>query len=466
MTDSQIGVIGLGVMGGNLARNFASHGFKVAVYNRTTEKMTSLIEAHGDEGLIGHETLEAFIQGLETPRRVVLMVNAGKAVDAVLAQLTPLLEKDDVIIDCGNSNFKETIRREVEMNQFGLHFVGCGVSGGEVGALEGPSMMPGGSEHAWEQIKPFFEPAAAKDFNGGPCVTYIGTDGAGHYVKMVHNGIEYAVMQMMAEGYDILRKVFGLSAPEIADAFETYQAGRLQSYLFEIAIEVLRKDDEFSEGSLVDNILDQAGQKGTGRWTVIDGFERGVAISSISESVMGRVISSQKNLRKKLSKSYKHSTTPSDVSSFLPQLEQAFYNGIVMAYAQGYDLMKTASDEHEWNLNLSEISRIWEGGCIIRATLLNTLHEAYASQKGSLHLLEIESMKKPIQDSMNGFRSVLSLAILNGVPTPSLSASLAYFDNLTQSEGSANFIQGLRDYFGAHTYQCTDREGTFHTDWN
>ncbi|MDP2624756.1 MAG: NADP-dependent phosphogluconate dehydrogenase, partial [Candidatus Peregrinibacteria bacterium] len=440
--------------------------------NRTTEKMDSFIESFAKDyeegGLIGKKELAEFVNSLEKPRKVILMVNAGKPVDAVLEQLTPLLETGDVVIDCGNSNFHETVRREVELKTKGLNFVGCGVSGGEVGALEGPSMMPGGSEEAWDAIKPFFEPAAALDFNGGPCVTHVGPDAAGHYVKMVHNGIEYAMMQIMAEGYDLLRWIYKLPASEIAAIFGRFQAGRLKSYLFEISVEVLEKEDDLESGYLIDYILDKAGQKGTGRWTVVDAFERGVAIPSISQAVMARIISSRKELRNRLDKPYPtpdaHIEIP--IEAFEPMLEKAFYGSILAAYAQGYDLIQTASKEEGWDINLAEVSRIWEGGCIIRAELLNTLHKAYSKHQDDVHLFEIPDLVDSLKMSMFDFRNVVSYAMKNAIPVPVLSTSVAYIDNLTNPRSSANFIQGLRDYFGAHTYERTDREGTFHTQWN
>jgi 6-phosphogluconate dehydrogenase len=399
---------------------------------------------------------------------VAIMVKAGNPVDMVIEQLLILLDKGDTIIDFGNSNFHDTIRREKFLAEKGLHFFGCGVSGGEEGALKGPSMMPGGSQTVWEDLKPILESVCAKDFSGGNCVTYIGANGAGHHVKMVHNGIEYAIMQMMAEAYEILSTVFKLTPPEIADIFEKYDQGKLQSYLFEIAIPILRKEDELADGYLIDKILDKAGQKGTGRWTAIEGLERGIDISVIMQAVNARIVSSQKNMRLKLAKDYqkpeRKPTSPEALKSMIPALENALYAGMLVAYAQGFDLLRQAAKEMEWNLDYAEIARIWEGGCIIRAQILNTLHDAF-EKSNNASLWEIEKIKEDLQENWEDLRATVVFGNQAGTPMFCLGAALSSFEGMTNTRTSANFLQGLRDFFGAHTYQRTDQEGTFHTDW-
>jgi len=468
MTQAQIGVIGLGVMGANLARNFSNQKIPTVVYNRTTEVMENLVAEHGNDCLFGEKELNEFVARLETPRRILIMVKAGAPVDNVIEKLLPHLDKDDILIDGGNSNFSDTIQREKALSKKGIHFVGMGVSGGEEGALKGPSIMPGGSSHAWKSLKPLLESIAARDFDDNPCVTHVGENGAGHYVKMVHNGIEYAVMQLMAEGYDMVRSIYKLPANEISAIFKTYNQGKLKSFLFEIAITVLAQKDDRAEGFLVDKILDKAGQKGTGKWTSIDGFECGVAIPTINAAVTARSLSAEKARRTALSEQYSEHVTLNEqipLKEFIVQLENALYAGMLISYAQGYDLIQRASDEHAWNINLSEISRIWEGGCIIRADLLNFLHKAYASSQKPGHLFAIPDIEIPLKKALPDLREVTSYALRNQVSTLGLSASLAYMDTLTSANGSANFIQGLRDFFGAHTYERTDGEGSFHTNW-
>jgi len=468
MEKSKIGLIGLGVMGANLARNIADKEFKISVYNRTKEKTEEFLKEYNNKFIQGAFEIEKFIQQLEIPRMIIVMVKAGDPVDAVIKQLKPLLDKDDIIIDCGNSNYKNTKRRFDELNEKGIHFVGCGVSGGEEGALKGPSMMPGGTGEAWESIKPIFEKIAARDFADGPCVTYIGDNGAGHYVKMVHNGIEYGVMQIMAEGYDLFRKVYNLEALEIAEIFKKYNQGKLQSYLFEIANEVLSQKDEIADGHLIDHILDKAAQKGTGKWTAIDSLDRGIGLSTITEAVYSRAISSFKGLRKDLSLTYPGEKIERDIKleDFVGILEDALYAAMLISYAQGYHLIQTASDENTWNIDLAEVSRIWEGGCIIRANILNTLHKAYGKNENTTHLFEINELGREIKNSKDSLRRIIILGVSNGVPVPGLSSAISYYDSITTEFLPANFIQGLRDYFGAHTYERTDKEGTFHTKWD
>ncbi len=470
MAQSDIGLIGLAVMGQNLARNIASRGFSVSVYNRTTATMEAFIKDHGTDNLVGQTELKDFVESIKSPRKIIIMVKAGAPVDMVIESLLPLLDKGDTIIDCGNTHFPDTIRREKELSQKGFHFFGSGVSGGEEGALKGPSLMPGGSKTVWNELKPIWEAIAAKDFEGNPCTTYIGENGAGHYVKMVHNGIEYGVMQMMAEAYDLLSRSFDLSPDEIADIFEKYNQGKLQSFLFEISVPILRQKDDLTDDYLINKILDKAGQKGTGRWTAIEGMSRGVDISVIIQAVNARIVSSRKDYRTQLAKKYeaphKNNTLPKDeLEDIIPVLEKALYAGMLISYAQGFDLLRAAAEEMEWDLNYAEIARIWEGGCIIRAQILKTLHEAFKSANNA-PLWEIDAIRKDLQDTWLDMRTVVQLGAQVGTPMFCLGAGLSSFESMTSERVSANFIQGQRDFFGAHTYQRTDREGTFHTDWS
>ncbi len=466
---SQIGLIGLAVMGQNLARNLA-RAHKVTVYNRTTETMQDFIGEHGSENLAGEAELEGFVNSLEKPRKIILMVKAGRAVDAVIGSLLPFLDKGDIIIDGGNSHFPDTIRREKELSEKDMNFFGCGVSGGEEGALNGPSIMPGGSTKVWKELEPILKKIAAKDFEGEPCVTYIGENGAGHYVKMVHNGIEYAVMQMMAEAYDFYRSN-GLSASEIGNIFEKYNQGKLKSFLFEISVPILRKKDEKgTDEYLLDLILDKAGQKGTGRWTGIEGLERGIDISCIQQAVNARIVSSRKNYRVELDKKYKKpyadKTLPKDVvKELVPVIENGLYAAMLIAYAQGFDLLRQAAEEMEWDLNYAEIARIWQGGCIIRAQILKTLTEAF-KEANNAPLWEIEQIVSDLQDNWLDLRATVSLGVQAGTPLFCLGAALASFEAMSDARGSANFIQGLRDSFGAHTYKRIDQDGIFHTEWS
>jgi|CXWL01.1.fsa_nt_gi 6-phosphogluconate dehydrogenase len=465
---AQVGLIGLAVMGMNLARNISGKGFKTVVFNRTTEKTKEYITEFGNDHLVGEETIEAFVQNLETPRKIILLVKAGDAVESVIQELMPLLDKGDTIIDCGNSNYHDTIRRNSLLSEKGLHFVGCGISGGEEGALHGPSLMPGGSDESWEVMKSIWESIAAKDFSGAPCVTHIGADGAGHYVKMVHNGIEYGVMQMIAEAYDLLRRLYDLNSEQVAEIFEAYGKGKLQSYLFEIVLPVLGRKDEMADGFLIDHILDKAEQKGTGKWTAMDALERGVGLSTLSEAVFARINSSSVVERIALAKEYpKTKPQPDyDLAVFTKKLEQALYGGMLGAYAQGFELIKSAAEENNWQVNLSEIARIWQGGCIIRAKILGFLTDVY-KKSGTVnpYLLTLEEIKDSLNSALPDWRVVISESIMSAVPTPALTSALQYVDTVTNAKLPANLIQGLRDYFGAHTYERTDREGSFHTKW-
>lgn len=468
MPKADIGLIGLAVMGANLARNIANKGFQTVVYNRTTETMKTYIKEFGMEKLTGVETIEEFVESISAPRKIIIMVKAGGPVDAVINQLVPLLDEGDMIIDCGNSNYRDTMRRSEELKEKNLQFVGCGVSGGEEGALNGPSLMPGGSPESWEYLKPIWEAIAAKDFDGSPCVTHVGEGAAGHYVKMVHNGIEYAVMQMIAEAYDLLKRIYQLSPDDIADIFAEYNKGRLESFLFEIVQPVLRKKDDQTDGYLIDMILDKAGQKGTGKWTAIDALDRGVGLSSISEAVFARVNSSFKKQRSELSGFFPKEFGSPEIEKevFIKKLEEALYAGMLSAYAQGLELIKLSAAENKWEVNLSEISRIWEGGCIIRAKILKFLTDTFKSSgKGNPHLFELTEIQEALQIALPAWRELVSLSIQSAIPTPCLSSALQYVDASTTERLPANLIQGLRDFFGAHTYERIDQEGSFHTDW-
>ncbi|MDO8626298.1 MAG: NADP-dependent phosphogluconate dehydrogenase [Candidatus Magasanikbacteria bacterium] len=475
MTQSNLGLIGLAVMGSNLARNFASRGFRISVYNRTNSKTNEFIKNFSSSAkkqggaLVGASEYTEFIQSLERPRKIIIMVKAGSPVDGVIAELLPHLEPGDIVIDAGNSFYKDTERRFLELKAKGLHFVGMGVSGGEEGALNGSSIMLGGAPESWRELQPALEAIAAKDFSGEPCVTYVGPGGAGHYVKMVHNGIEYAVMQMMSEAYAFLKIAYNLKPPAIADIFEKFSQGKLNSFLFDIAVPVLRRPDDLTKkGFLIDKILDRAGSKGTGAWASKDALDRGISITSITEAVYARSISASKESRVALSKLYKNKLAPKKLPlpKFIPLLENALYAGMISCYAQGYDLIQKTATEEKWDLNLAEISRVWEGGCIIRAKLLNVLHKAYqtsGSKNSSLFAVPgiVSLMKKYVPD----LRAVVGVVSASGVSTPALATALFYFQDATSKELSANFIQGLRDYFGAHTYERTDRPGNFHTNW-
>lgn len=465
---SDIGIIGLGVMGSNLARNIESRGYAVSVYNRSFEKTRSFLSTFDADNFEGHRSLKSFVASLKRPRKVMIMVKAGGPVDAVIKKILPYLQKGDVIIDGGNSFYKDTQRRSAALKKKGIHYLGCGVSGGEDGALHGPSLMPGGSKAGWNAAKRILESIAAKDFSGGPCVTYIGDNGAGHYVKMVHNGIEYAIMQLMAETYALYRLVYEVPAYEISQIFAKYNRGKLNSFLFEIAVPVLAKQDERTgECCLVYKILDKAGSKGTGKWTAIDALDRGVATPSIAGAVYARSVSAEKTERTHIHKLYKH--THGNVhmarSEFEKLLGDALYAAIIGIFAQGFDLIRTAAKEEKWDIDLAEVARIWQGGCIIRAKLLDVLHGAYRGN-GPHHLFESKQIATLLKRYMPALRSVVAQTTGTGVSVAGFASSLFYFESMIEHRLPANFIQGLRDYFGAHTYERIDIKGTFHTDWD
>ena len=464
---AQVGVIGMAVMGSNLARNLARRGFRVALYNRTTARTDEVIALHGSEGDFApfHE-LTDFVASLERPRRVILMVKAGGPTDATIDALVPLLEKGDIVVDGGNSFFQDTRRREQRLRDLGLHFVGAGISGGEVGALEGPSIMPGGSPESYEALGPILERIAA-DVNGEPCCTYIGADGAGHFVKMVHNGIEYADMQFIGEAYELL-KALGLGHTEMADIFATWNTGDLDSYLIEITAEVLRKTDPRTGVPLVDVIRDAAGMKGTGTWTVQSALDLGTPVNTIAESVFARAISSSPELRT-AARAALHGPDRgirvADRDVFVEQVRQALWASKVVAYAQGLDEIRMAAAEYGWSIDIAAVARIWRAGCIIRARLLERIRSEYAA--GNLvTLLEAPSIVAGLTEAQEGWRTVVAEAVRAGVPVPGFSAALAHYDQARAPRLNAALTQGLRDYFGAHTYRRIDDEGAFHINWS
>jgi 6-phosphogluconate dehydrogenase len=467
---ADIGMIGLGVMGQNLALNVTDHGFRVALWNHTEAKVGSLIQRGGpNRQWIGTRTLKEFAAALGRPRRILLMIKAGAPVDEMLEKLAPLLSPDDIIIDGGNSFFADTQRREAAMRAHRVRFVGMGVSGGEEGARYGPSLMPGGARAAYERLRPILETIAAKT-DSGACVTYVGPDGAGHFVKMVHNGIEYGVMQLIAEAYDLLRRALGLSAAQTADLFAEWNQGPMESYLIEIASKVLSVRDPETDRPLVDMILDQAGQKGTGKWTVQAALDLGVPIPTIAAAIDARVLSSMKAERVRASAQPAGAATTrvaGDTHELIDAVRDALAAATLCSYAQGMALLRVASAEHRWQVDLREIARIWTGGCIIRARLLDTIMHAYARDVDLPNLLLDADIRLRMLAVELGWRRTLQMAVAHGIPIPALSASLAYFDSYRTAVLPQNLTQAQRDYFGAHMYQRIDRPeaGFVHTDW-
>src|SRR5712691_10119565 len=470
MTPNQcdIGLIGLAVMGENLVLNMESKGFSVAVFNRTTEVTEKFAAGRGKgKNIQPARTMEEFVGALGRPRKAMIMVKAGAPVDAVIGQLAPLLEKGDVIIDGGNSLFTDTQRRCKDLEGRGIHFIGCGVSGGEDGALKGPSLMPGGSRESWEMIAPIFRKIAAQ-VDGEPCCRYMGPDGAGHYVKMVHNGIEYGDMQLICEAYAIMKDVIKMDNKELAETFTEWNKGELDSYLIEITSRIFRKIDPDTGKPLVDVILDKAGQKGTGIWTLQAAIEQYVVISTINAAVEARVISSRKEERVAASEILpqpRARTFKGNRDRFVDAVRDALYASKIISYAQGMELLRSGSTTYEWNLNLSDIATIWRGGCIIRAKFLNRIVEAYRRNPALHNLLLDRYFTKIIRKMQRNWRVAVSTAIKHGVAVPAFSASLAYFDSHRQARLPANLLQAQRDFFGAHTYERIDKPGVFHTDW-
>lgn len=463
----QIGVIGLAVMGKNLAFNIESKGYSVAVYNRTPAKTEQMMEEASGRNIVPAYSIEEFVQKLEKPRKILLMVKAGEATDAMIEQLLPYLEEGDILIDGGNAYFKDTQRRNEALSEKGIHFIGAGVSGGEEGALNGPSIMPGGQKEAYDLVAPILKDIAAK-VDGEPCTTYIGPDGAGHYVKMVHNGIEYGDMQLIAESYFLLREFLGLSVGELQEVFSEWNQGELDSYLIEITADIFAKKDEETGRPMIDVILDKAGQKGTGKWTSQSALDLGVPLPLITESVFARFISALKEERVKASKILTGPETANftgDRKEFIEHVRQALYLSKICSYAQGFAQLKAASVEYNWHLNYGDIAMIWRGGCIIRARFLQKIKEAY-DRNPQLENLLLDPYFKDIADRyQQSLRHVVANAVLNGVPVPAFSAALAYYDSYRTETLPANLIQAQRDYFGAHTYERVDKEGTFHTNW-
>ncbi len=466
---AQFGLLGLGVMGENLALNVEEHGFPVAVWNRRTERMERFIEAHRGKRFVGARTLEEFVGALERPRRLLLMIKAGRPVDDLIDKLRPLLSEGDVIIDGGNSYFEDTQRRDRALKEAKLHYLGTGVSGGEEGARYGPSIMPGGPDEAYARLQPIFEAIAAKT-DSGPCVTHVGPDGAGHFVKMVHNGIEYGDMQLIAEAYDLLQRGLGLGAEELSDIFEQWNGGPLRSFLIEITAQVLRVRDTETGDPLVDKVQDKAGQKGTGRWTAQIALELGVAVSTLAAAVDARVMSGMKDQRVAASGKLvgpEPAVPKEDRKTLVAAVQDALLASKICCYAQGMSLIRVASEEHSWNIKLSEMARIWKGGCIIRARLLDSIMRAYDNQPDLANLLLDEGFRADLRKAQTGWRHAVQVAQGLGIPVPAMGASLSYYDGYRTARLPQNLTQAQRDAFGAHTYERVDHpeQGFIHTDW-
>ncbi|AQM41825.1 phosphogluconate dehydrogenase (NADP(+)-dependent, decarboxylating) [Staphylococcus cohnii] len=463
----QIGVVGLAVMGKNLAWNIESRGYSVSVFNRSSEKTDEMVKESEGKNIHPTYSMEEFVNSLEKPRKILLMVKAGTATDATIDTLLPLLDDDDILIDGGNTNYQDTIRRNKALAESGVNFIGMGVSGGEVGALTGPSLMPGGQEAAFNKVSHILEAISAKAKDGAPCVAYIGPNGAGHYVKMVHNGIEYADMQLIAESYAMMKDLLGMSHEDIAQTFKDWNAGELSSYLIEITGDIFNKLDDETNGPLVEQILDTAGQKGTGKWTSINALELGIPLTIITESVFARFISSIKEERVNASKQLNGPSAKfeGDKEAFLEKIRKALYMSKICSYAQGFAQMRKASEDHAWNLQLGELAMIWREGCIIRAQFLQKIKEAYDNDSELQNLLLDPYFKDIVTNYQDALRDVVATGVQNGVPTPGFSASINYYDSYRSENLPANLIQAQRDYFGAHTYERKDRSGIFHTQW-
>ncbi|HEY3629969.1 MAG TPA: NADP-dependent phosphogluconate dehydrogenase [Jatrophihabitantaceae bacterium] len=467
MSSAQIGVTGLAVMGRNLARNLARHGHTVALHNRSPQRTRDLVAEHGDEGkFVPSESMTDFVASLEQPRAIIIMVKAGEATDAVIDELVPLLDEGDIVIDCGNAHFADTRRREAALREHGLHFVGCGVSGGEEGALNGPSIMPGGSAQSYEKLGPIFESIAAV-VDGTPCCVHVGPDGAGHFVKMVHNGIEYADMQLIAEAYDLLRAGLSAEPAELADIFRTWNEGDLESFLIEITADVLGHTDAATGRPFVDIVLDEAEQKGTGRWTVQTALDLGVPITGIAEATFARSLSGHAEQRRaaRAALAEENTVETDDRNAFIEDVRRALYASKVVAYAQGFDMIAAGGAEYGWDIDRGAMATIWRGGCIIRARFLDRIREAYDADPNLPSLLVAPYFAEAVRSGVESWRRVVAKAALGGIPTPAFASSLAYYDGLRRSPLPAALIQGLRDNFGAHTYKRVDRDGTFHTEW-
>lgn len=469
MTKQQFGVVGMAVMGKNLALNIESRGYSVALFNRTGSKTTDVVEEHPDKNFKATYTIEEFVDSIEKPRRIMLMVQAGFATDATIQELLPHLDKGDILIDGGNTFFKDTVRRNEELANSGINFIGTGVSGGEEGALKGPSIMPGGQKEAYELVAPILEKISAKAEDGEPCVTYIGPNGAGHYVKMVHNGIEYGDMQLIAESYDLMKNILGVSVNEMAEIFKEWNKGELDSYLVEITADILtRIDDEGTGKPIVDVIMDAAGNKGTGKWTSQSALDLGVPLPLITESVFARFISAYKDERVKASKVLAKPEAPAyqgDKKELIEKIREALYFSKIMSYAQGFAQLRVASEDYDWDLPFGKIAKIWREGCIIRAQFLQKITDAYDKNPTIENLLLDEYFIDITKKYQQSLRDVVSIAVQAGVPVPTFASAIAYYDSYRSERLPANLIQAQRDYFGAHTYQRTDKEGTYHYSW-
>ncbi|MBP1156150.1 MULTISPECIES: NADP-dependent phosphogluconate dehydrogenase [unclassified Paenibacillus] len=467
MSKQQVGVIGLAVMGKNLALNIESRGFTVSVYNRSREKTDALLSESPGKQLVGTYSIEEFVASLEKPRKVLIMVQAGNATDDTINQLIPHLEQGDIIIDGGNAFFPDTQRRNKELQAHDLRFIGTGVSGGEEGALKGPSIMPGGQKDAYELVAPILTAISAK-VNGDPCCTYIGPDGAGHYVKMVHNGIEYGDMQLICEAYQLLKDVLGVSTQELHEIFAEWNKGELDSYLIEITTDIFTKYDAETGKPMVDVILDSAGQKGTGKWTSQSSLDLGVPLSIITESVFSRFLSAMKEERVAASKVLggpKTAAFEGDRAAFIESVRKALYASKICSYAQGFAQMRAASEEYGWDLDYGSIAMIFRGGCIIRARFLQNIKDAYDHNPELRNLLLDEYFKGIVENYQEAWRSVVATAVTRGIPAPAFASALAYYDSYRTERLPANLLQAQRDYFGAHTFKRVDKEGTFHYQW-
>ena len=469
MKKSDIGLIGLAVMGENLVMNMESHGFTVSVFNRTTEKVTNFVEGRAKgKNIVGTYSLEELVASLEKPRKIMLMIKAGEAVDGMIDKLIPILEPGDIIIDGGNSHFPDTSRRTAYVESKGLLYVGTGVSGGEEGALRGPSLMPGGSPAAWPSVKPIFQAICAKTDDGSPCCDWVGENGAGHFVKMVHNGIEYGDMQLICESYQLMRDLLGLTPDEMHGIFEEFNKGDLDSYLIQITRDILAFKDE--DGSpIIDRILDTAGQKGTGKWTVISALDEGIPLTLIGEAVFSRCLSAMKEERVSASGKLHgpEKTFAGSREEFIEDIRNALFASKIVSYAQGYSLMRSAASAYGWNLNYGGIALMWRGGCIIRSRFLGKIKEAFDEDPSLSNLMLAPFFRDKLEKAQQGWRRVCSAAIMNGIPVPAMSTALSYYDGYRTENLPANLLQAQRDYFGAHTYERTDApRGTFfHTNW-
>ena len=469
MSQQAIGVVGMAVMGRNLALNIESRGHAVSIFNRSREKTDEVMAENPGRKLVPTYTLETFVQSLEKPRRILLMVKAGEPTDDTIAQLKPLLDQGDILIDGGNTNFQDTIRRNQELAKAGLHFIGTGVSGGEEGALHGPSIMPGGPRDAYDLVAPILTEIAARAKDGKPCVAYMGPDGAGHYVKMVHNGIEYGDMQLIAESYAVLKDVLGLSNAELAKVYTEWNQGELDSYLIEITAKIFGKKDEKTGQDLVDVILDRAAQKGTGKWTSQSALDLGVPLPLITESVFARVLSSLKDQRVAASKQLSgpaNKPFTGDRQAFITAVSRALYLSKIVSYAQGFAQLRAASDEYNWKLDYGTIAQIWRGGCIIRARFLQAITDAYAQDGALANLLLAPYFRDIAEQYQAALREVVTAAIQAGVAVPCFASAIAYCDGYRSERLPANLIQAQRDFFGAHTFERIDQPGSFHEAWS